>query len=335
MGACISGPELGANAMTWSLSWQAAVGRNFLVHAELAARIRYRLIGAHQRPGRQLLYFVLMPTEIHAIARVDDGEAVGSIARSFSHVLSRWVREAQTVRGPVFAGPCHAEPIESTQALRREVLMQAWRPVKLRLCSTAVHYPHGALRIAQGLKPNDGFDSRPLRAVFGESLSGARSAIKSFVRRCPAEEDWRAWELTRGLALPAARVGTQPAKVLARSVESAAARLIAAGGSLGIEGALHLLETWVGAKIHPSGRLDLHRGSGMRASRGRALVACLAVNHRLCSAAAVGRHFGRARATLSEQMTACRSRRADRAILATPLRRILADWMELRGLEGK
>lgn len=319
-----------ASAKTWSLSWQAAAGRDFLAHAVLAERVRERLLGAHHQPGKELIYFVLMPTEIHVIARLDEGESVGSIARSFSHVLSRWVREAQTVRGPVFAGPCHAEAIESAQALRHEVLLLAWRPVKLRLCSTATHYPHGALRIALGLKTSDGFNAEPLRAVFGESIPGARSAIKSLIRRRPTEESWRFWELARGLVLPAARVGSDPAKLLARPVNMAAAVLIAAGGSFGVEGALHLLEVWVGAKIQSSSMLDLHRGSSMMAARGRALVACLAVGHRLCSAAAVGRYFGRAKATLSEQMADCRTRPADRSILATPLRQILADAMELR-----
>ena len=65
-----------------------------------------------------------------------------------------------------------------------------------------------------------------------------------------------------------------------------------------------------------------------------ALVAGLAVNHRLCSAASVARHFHRAKATLSEQMTACRSRPADQLILATPLRRILDESASLRTAGG-
>ena len=48
----------------------------------------------------------------------------------------------------------------------------------------------------------------------------------------------------------------------------------------------------------------------------RALVACLALDHVLCSAASVARHFGKAKATLSEQMTEPRRRPADQAILA-------------------
>jgi hypothetical protein len=61
----------------------------------------------------------------------------------------------------------------------------------------------------------------------------------------------------------------------------------------------------------------------------RALVASLAVRHRICSAASVARHFGRARATVSEQMAACRRRPADRQILDTPVQRILEEGLAL------
>lgn len=123
----------------------------------------------------------------------------------------------------------------------------------------------------------------------------------------------------RGLALATGNVGPQPS--MAKAVDAAAASLIAAGGSYGIDGALELLGDWVGAKIHPSAHVELKTGSRALAARARALVACLAVDHRLCAAASVARHFHRAKATLTtlcEQMSACRSRAADQLILAAP-----------------
>lgn len=319
-----------ANARTWSLSWQANAGRDFLANPILIERIRERLIHAHRSPGRLLLYFVLMPSEMHVIARVDAGESVMSITRSFSHVVSRWVREAQALRGPVFAGPCHREPIESDAALHTEFCMLAWRPVRRRLCKVAAHYPHAALRVALGAKPGRGFDAGPLRAVFGASKTEARAAIRACIRTPPTDEAWRVWELMRGLELPVAQAGSLPAKVVTRPVDLFAASLIAAGGSFHVDGALRLLEDWVVVKIHAGCGFNLHQGSSMVAARGRALVACLAVSHRLCSAAAVARHFDRAKGTLSEQMKACRSRPVDRLILATPLPRILEEVAALR-----
>lgn len=315
-------------ARTWSLCWQAAVGREFFVHPSLVAQIRSRLIGAHQRSGRVLIDFVLLSTEIHAVAQIPAGDSVGGVARAFGNVVSRWVREAQPVRSPVLAGPYRAQRIESAEALRHEVRMLAWRPVVQQSCATPTHHPHGALRIALGLTPAKGFDARPLLGYFGGSVPAARAALRSWIAKRPSEQDWRAWELTRGLALATGSVGPHPS--MAKGVDAAAAALIAAGGSYGIDGALALLEVWVGARIHPGKPLDLQAASSAVAARGRALVACLAVAHRLCSAASVARYFHRAKATLSEQMTACRSRPADRLILAVPLRRILEESASVR-----
>ena len=317
-------------ATTWSLSWQAIVGRNFLASESLIERIRARLIRAHRAPGRLLLYFVLLPSEIHAISRIEGGDSVVSITRSFSHVLSRWVREAQAIRGPVFAGPCHIEQIKSEAALRSEIRKLAWRPVRTTSCKIATHYPHAALRVALGAKAGDGFNAGPLRAVFGESKAEARAAIRRCIRTAPTDEEWRVWELMRGLELPVEHIGSKPIKVVTKPVDIVAASLIVAGGSFRIDDALRMLEEWVIAKIHPGSIIDLHKRSSMLTARGRALVACLAVNHKLCSAATVARHFGRAKGTLSEQMKACRSRPADRLIVATPLSRILEESAALR-----
>lgn len=317
-----------AEARTWAFSWQAAVGRDFFFHSCLAAKIRGRLISAHLGSGRVLVDFVLLPTEIHAVARVDSNDSVESVARAFGNITSRWVRQAHPVRSPVLAGPYLAVSIDSDGALRQEVRMLAWRPVLKRLCATPTHYPHGALRVALGLTAADGFDSRPMLGLFGSPVSAARAALRKDLAVSPTDQEWRVWELTRGLALATEGVGTEP--TIAKSVDGAAAALIAAGGGYGIEGALNLLVAWVGAKIESGRPLDLSGSSSAQAARGRAIVGCLAVLHRLCSAASVARHFGRSKATLSEQMSACRSRHTDRQILATPLHRILEEAVALR-----
>ncbi|MGK2898709.1 MAG: hypothetical protein ACSLE9_08480 [Burkholderiaceae bacterium] len=323
----------GVEATTWSVSWQAAVGRDFFVHPSLAGRIRGRLIGAHQRSGRALVDFVLLPTEIHAVAQVPAGDSIGGVARAFGNVVSRWVREAQPVRSPVLAGPYQAQPVDSVEGLCSEVRMLAWRPVFLGLCSTPTHHPHGALRVALGLTPAKGFDARPLLWHFGGSVPAARAELRRWIARRPSELEWRAWELTRGLELATGGVGPQP--TMAKAVDGSAALLIAAGGTYGIDGALELLAAWVSAKIQPGSRLDLQSASGAVGARGRALVACLAVAHRLCSAAAVARYFRRAKATLSEQMAAARVRPADRLILSIPLRRMLEESAALQAVGGR
>jgi len=320
--------ESNIQARLWSLAWKAAVGREFFVHPSLAERIRYRLIDAHQRPGRVLVDFVVLPTEIHAIAQIGQDDSVASVARAVGNVVSRWVREAQPIRSPVLAGPYRALLIESDDALRQEVRMLAWRPVFLKTCSTPTHHPHGALRIALGLTPSKGFDTRPLLSNFGATVPSARASLRKWIARRPSEQEWREWELTRGLELATGSVGPHPS--MAKAVGGAAAILIAAGGGYGIDAALKLLEAWVAAKIHPAAPIDLQAGSCALAARGRALVACLAVAHRLCSAASVARHFHRAKATLCEQMAVCRSRPADRLIIGTNLRRILDESALLR-----
>lgn len=321
----------------WSLCWQAAVGRQFFAHADdrgsLVDRIRGRLIGAHEREGRVLIDYVLLPTEIHAVTWISPGESVGGVARAFGNVLSRWVREEQPVRSPVLAGPYRAQPLHSVEALRNEFRMLAWRAVVLGLCSTPTHYPHGALRIASGLSTGRGFNARPMLDHFGTTVPDARVALRRWMKYRPSEQEWRAWELTRGLELATGSVG--PRQTMAKAVDAPAAMLIAAGGTYGVDGALDLLATWSSAKIHAASPPNLHAESSAMAARGRALVGCLAVNHRLCSAASVARYFHRAKATLSEQMSVCRARPSDRIILGTPLRRILEEAASLQATRAR
>jgi len=305
----------------WHLCWQAAVGREFFAHPSLHARIRERLIQAHSCRGRVLVDYVLLPTEIHVLTQLPPGEAAGDVARAIGNVVSRWVRQAQPVRSPVLAGPHLAHRLASTADLRSDVRMLAWRPVHLGLCATPSHHPHGGLRIALGLTPVQGFDSRCVLQLFGETVPLARKALRSWVSRKPSERVWREWELTRGLGLAMGNVGPQPH--MAHEVRGAgAAALVAAGGN-GIDGALGLVAMWVALKLGLQGVAALRGEAGSAGARGRALVACLATRHQLCSAASVARYFGRAKATLSEQMTACRARHGDCAILATPARRIV------------
>ena len=213
--------------------------------------------------------------------------------------------------------------------------MLAWRAVVLRESVTPTHYPHGSLRVALGLSPAKGFDPRPLLHCFGDSVPAARCALRQWIARRPDEGQWRAWELSRGLVLATFKSGRWTGA--ARAVQGGAAALIAAGGSYGVEGALDALQGWVGLRLHAHGLLGVPPGravgcppgSTQAAARCRGLVACLAVDHQLCPAAAVARHFDRAKATLCEQMAACRRRSADRAILATPLSRILDEIASL------
>jgi hypothetical protein len=223
----------------------------------------------------------------------------------------------------VLAGPYRAQPILTINGLRDETRMLAWRPVLLELCVTPTHYAQGALRIALGLSAADGFDARPVLLNFGHPVPDARATLRRSIRRRPSAQEWRAWELSRGLELATGSVGPRP--TMARAVDSVAAALIAAGGTYDVDGALELLEAWVIGKIQPMNGLDLHDASSAIAARGRALVGCLAVNHRLCSASSVARYFGRAKATLSEQMAACRKRPVDRLIATTPVPRIIEE----------
>jgi hypothetical protein len=315
---------------TWTLCWQAAVGRDFLVDPSLHWRIRQRLIGAHERAGRVLIDYLVLPGEIHTVTQVPAGDSVGNVARAFGNVLSRWVREMQPVRSPVLAGPYRAQPLSSIDGLREEARMLGWRPVYLGLCSTPTHCPHGALRTVLGLTPANGFDARPLLRHFGSTVTEARASLRRSMRRPPSDEEWRAWELARGLQMAMGSVGPRP--TMARAVHGPAAALVAAGRTYDVDGALALLTGWVAARIQTSAVPDLHGGSSAMDARGRALVACLAVDHRLCSASSVARYFRKAKATLSEQMAACRARAADRRILETPVRRILEETAALRAV---
>ena len=328
MDRCAIEEERGESPTLWHLCWQAAVGRVLFVDPSLYQRVRKRLIDAHRRQGRVLVDYLLTPTEIHVVSRVPPGDSPGRVARAIGNVVARWVRQTQPVRSPVFAGPFRAHQIGTNDELRDEIRMLAWRPVFLALCRTPSHYPNSSLRIALGLTRAQGLDTGTLLRLFGEPVPRARAAMRVWLGKRPSQREVLQWELVRGLALANGRAGTQP--FAAREVRGApAAALVAAGGPDGIVGALRLLETWVVAKLVVRGALDLHRASDAIGARGRALVACLALDHGVCSAASVARHFHRAKSTLSEQMTACRARPADLRILGTPVHRIIEEAIAL------
>lgn len=325
-------PSDGSGSTAWHICWQAAVGRDFFPHPSLEPRIRWRLIDAHRRPGRQLIYYCLLPTEIHVLARLAAGSSPGEVARAVGNVVARWVREAQPVRSPVLGGPFRAVCLPSVEELLHDVRMLAWRPVAVGLCSRPTHCAHGALRIALGMTPAQGFDSRPLLSLFGTTIREARAALRRWNVRRPTDREWRTWELARGLTLATGTVGPQP--TMAREAGSPeAAALIAAAGSDGIDGALALLARWVAARTGRGGGLNLHDSASAAAARGRALVARIAAEHGLCSAASVARYFRRAKATLCEQVKASRLRQADALIVATPVPRIISELIALGVLE--
>ncbi len=313
---------------TWHICWQAAKGRNLLADASMARRIRERLLAAHEPRGRDLLYYLLMPTEIHLVCKLPVDAKPRVIARSLASLVARWVREIDRTRGPVFAGRYHAHPIANSTALQREVRMLAWRPVAVGLCARPTYYTRSSLRASMGLDRAHPFDAKALLSVFDSSIYGARMAMRAVIRGRPPCVELREWELDRGLAL--AMGAANQTSPLVREVEGAAAAFVAAGGGEGIDGALQLLELWVGAAVGLHETPSLKQVPGAAGSRARALVAGLAVQAKLCPAAFVARYFQRAKATLCEQMAASRARPADQHLLATPPLQILREAVALR-----
>ncbi|MCK6427385.1 MAG: hypothetical protein HUU30_04910 [Burkholderiaceae bacterium] len=316
-------------AATWHLLWQAAFGRDCFAHPALFARIRDRLIDAHRYRGRQLLDYLVLPGEIHVVCRLQAGDAPERVARAFGHVVARWVRQVQRVRGPVFAEPYRAFPVESDADLRVLLRILAWRPVVQGECVTPTHHAQGALRITLGLSPASGFNARPLLNHFGESVIGARASMRSWIARRPGDRDLMRWALIHGLPHGRTRSAGPPGRGV---VDHAAADLFAAAGPGGLDAVLGLLEKWVALCLGKPTLLSSYEGSDALRTRARALVASLAVRHGVCAAAVVARHYGKAKATLCEQMAACRSRAEDRAILEMPLERLLASGLDASGV---
>lgn len=316
-----------STSVIWHIVWQAVAGSD-LTSPQLAVRIRARLVSVHQRSGRELLHYLLTPTEMHVLVRLPANESPREVAPPIGNMVARWVRAERRVSGVVLAGRFRAYVIESDDAARDELRMLAWRPVVQGLCKVPSHYVTSSLRETLGLRRIDGFIIlNPLR-LFGPSFPANRSACATFIARRPDAIDMRRWELMRGMVRAAGDAGVL--STVTRPVKGLAAALVAASEPQGIDGALMLLERWVLAKM------GLHEGVGLAAphslagARVHALVAILAVRLDLCSAASVARHFGRAKATLSERAAACRQAAEDRPILGVPLERVVEEAIGLR-----
>jgi hypothetical protein len=178
-----------------------------------------------------------------------------------------------------------------------------------------------------------GFDPSALYQLLGESLREARSALRALVANRPSELEMLHWEFEHGIALASGAVGQLGSAV--RQVRGAAAVLVAASETKSIAGALALLEVWVTVKLQTRDGQSIAARRDHQAAKVRALVSNLAVQSGLCSAGAVARHYGRAKATLSEQMSASRSRPRDRQILAIPLARMVEEALSLAMHERK
>ena len=316
-----------APSVTWHIVWQAAAGRDLLADPALVDRIRLRLLDAHRRPGCALLHYLLTPAEIHLLSRLPAGKSPGDVARAIGNIVARWVRQAQAVPGVVFAGRYRAYAIESDEAARNEFRMLAWRPVVLGLCRAPTHHVTSTLRTVLGLRRSMGFDAMTPLRLFGDSVPESRTALRGRIAQRPGAVEIRQWELTRGIVLASGVVGTF--SPMSRPVRGMAAALVAASQPQAIDGALTLLERWVLLKLDLRDVQGLAALSSPAGARGRALVASLAVRLDLCSAAAVARHFKRAKATLSERMAACRLEPENRAILGMPLARIVEEAIDL------
>jgi hypothetical protein len=320
---------MSTTTVTWHIAWQVVEGHDLLALPALVEQIRARLLEAHRLPGRELLYYLLTPTELHLLSRLPAGRSPGEVARAIGNIVARWVRQAQGVPGVVFAGRYRADAMASDEDARLEIRMLAWRPVVLGLCRAPTHYPTSTLRATVGMSRPLGFETLvPLR-LFGHPVSVARAALRNLIAKRPGPTELRQLELTRGLALAPGLVGTF--SLMTRPVQGLAAALVAASRPQGIDGALQLLERWVLVKLHLRGVDSLATLPAPTGARIRALVAVLAVKLDLCPAASVARHYHRAKATLSERMAACRHQAEDQAILNVPLGRIVEEAIELAG----
>jgi hypothetical protein len=316
-----------ATSVVWHIVWQLVEGNDLLASPALAGRIRARLLAAHRQAGRELLYYLLTSGEMHLLSRLPAGESPSDVARAIGNIVARWVRQAQDVPGVVFAGRFRAFAIASDEAAREEVRMLAWRPVTLGLCKVPTHHVSSSLRTTLGRRRAEGFVVlNPLR-LFGARVPDGRAALAAWVAMRPSAIDIRQWELTRGMALAPGAAGMFSS--VTRPVRGLAAALVAASQPQGIDGALLLLERWVVARLGLRDRDGLLAPHSLAGARVHALVAILAVQLDLCSAASVARHFRRAKATLSERMATCRHAPEDRAILGLPLERVVDDAIGL------
>jgi hypothetical protein len=313
----------GARARVWHVSWQLTLGRDLLRWPSLADRIVSRLISAHDAVGRGLLFYLVLPREIHMISRLPDGDPPSSVAVGVANVIGKWVRQTDGQLGPVFVAPFRAEAIAGIEALCCDFRMLAWRPVSTGLRDAPTNYAFSALRALVGLSLPGEFRTGELFALLGSKVPQDRVLIRRVMAEPPTELHVLQWELAKHLIPARGTLG--PEGLMTRHVQGDAAALVAASKDRSIDGALRILARWVDVKLGPKGGHGFVSSGGPEGARGRALVARLALRLGLCSASSVARHFGRAKATLSEQMSASGARAADQAILAIPMEQIVRE----------
>lgn len=306
---------------TWHLYWRACAGRSLLADELLAARIRSRLLRAHEQPGRQLLSFVVLPVEIHVLTQLSIERDPSQLIREIASVVARWVREHDGAAGPVFAERYQAHQVQDLPELKQELRMLAWRPVLTGQCQRPSHYSHASLRVALGLQRARGFDARALLACFGAPVPVARLGLRRCIASRPSASEADAWELVHGLRTAAPR-GLQRG---GRSIKGLVAVLVAASDTQDVAGALELLRRWV---VH---QLRLSEPRLKDEVRVRALVARLARQLKLCSSAAVARHFGRSKGTLCAQMAMSERDHTHQWVLRTPVSRLVEEAVALAG----
>lgn len=322
-----------SDRLIWHLCWQAAYGHNFTSQPDLASWIRTRLLDAHRRPERTLIDFLLLPCEIHTISQLSPTEGPEGLSREVGPAVSRRMRRDSSIDGPALRGRYLSHWIESGEDLRVDIRMLAWRPVLSGVCRMPSHHVHGTYRIALGMSSPIGFKIRPLLNLFGMPVAEARRTLQRWIGRRPTRYQMEHWELAHGLS--PADACMVPVTNDPRGVRGdAAARLIAAGNR-GVAGALDVLENWARHRLQEQvGGSHDDLSAARFAVRLRALVGCLAVDHRLCAAAVVARRFGRAKSTLSEQMAACRRRPREALLLEIPVQQIVAEVFGRRGTQN-
>jgi len=316
----------GEASKVWHIWWQAVVGRDLICDTPLARQIRTRLLGAHLAHGRELLYYLILPREIHLLSLLPKGDSAASLGNGLSNMIAKRVRQADGMLGAVFRDRYQSQCIDDKEGLLATVRMLAWRPVAEGQSTAPSNFPHTALRSILGLNLGEGLHATALLEFLGETVPLGRIALRQALTTQPSDLEVLQWELSKGLVPARGAVGT--AGSVARRVSGSAAALVAASASKNIDGALHLLELWVATRFGLPAPSLADQG-GLLASRARALVASLAVQFGLCPASYTAGYFGRAKATLSEQMKSLRSRPADKAILAIPADKIVREAVEL------
>lgn len=318
-----------SDLLTWHLVWGAAYGHSFTALPALCEWIRDRLVEVHRRRQRELVDFLLLPCEVHVVSRLQTDDDPVRLAREVGPAVARRMRRDSRYEGPVLRGRYLCHRVQTDDDLRDDVRMLAWRPVMAGLCSAPSYHVHCALRVALGRSSGDGFDPRPLLALFHPRVPQAREALAALVARRPTAQQVAYWELRRGLSSVEACVDRRPVDVGGPGMQADDAARLVAAGRRGIDGALTLLETWVHRRMAADGLTP-----SLAAARRRALVACLAVDRGVCPAAVVARRYRRARSTLSEQMAACRRRPPDALLLRIPTFRIVEEVLGMEEASG-